>query len=220
MCQPHLVTPTPGWLRIARGVFALLGLAAIVESVRTTTGSLMNLFSYFTVESNVLAVVVLAVGAVAAPTGRAWAWFRGLATFAMVVTGLVYLLLLSGLSVGLTADWVNDVVHRLQPVVVLVDWILVGPVVRGVRRTVVWLAYPLAYFAYVLARGPSSGFYPYPFTDPTRPGGYGRVAIWAVVLAAAFAVLAWALGGVGDRLPRRHGDRGENPDRTREPVRS
>lgn len=67
---------TPGWLRIARGVFALLGLVALGESVRTTSGSLTNLFSYFTIESNVLAVLVLGVGALAAPTGPAWAWFR------------------------------------------------------------------------------------------------------------------------------------------------
>jgi hypothetical protein len=48
-----------------------------------------------------------------------------------------------------------------------------------------WLAFPLAYFAYSLIRGAAVGWYPYPFIDPRQSGGYGRVAVFAVVLAVS-----------------------------------
>ncbi|KAF0970311.1 hypothetical protein BPODLACK_01364 [Gordonia sp. YY1] len=41
----------------------------------------------------------------------------------MVITGIVYALLLSGVDVDVTYGWVNDVLHRIIPLVILVDWI-------------------------------------------------------------------------------------------------
>ena len=85
-------TSTPPVLRILRVAFAALAAVAVAAAdaaaVRTT-GSVGNLLSYFTIESNVLAVLVLAVGGIAAPAGPPSAWIRGLATLAMVVTGVV-----------------------------------------------------------------------------------------------------------------------------------
>ena len=191
--------------RIARAGFAALDVLAVGVALAHGTGSVANFLSYFTIESNLGAAVVLTVAAVAAPGGRAWAWIRGAATFCMVVTGIVYAVLLAGHDVGVIDPWVNTLLHQVMPAAVLLDWVLLGPAVRAPRRTLWWLAIPLAFFAYSLVRGPMADFYPYPFLDPRLPGGYPRVAAYAAGLAVVLAVLALAVGAVaavGDRVTR------------------
>ena len=200
-------------VRAARLGFAALGIAAIVEAVVDRTGGLVNFFSFFTIESNLVAIVVLLVGGAVDPRARGWAWVRGAVTFFMVVTGIVYAVLLANADVGLIAAWVNSVLHEVLPAVLLVDWlcfppwpfgpVVGGPVVGGSVDggrpwpALAWLAYPLAYLAYSLSRGAAVGWYPYPFLDPRHPGGYGRVALYCVVLAAMMALLALGIAAAG-----------------------
>jgi hypothetical protein len=184
-------------VRVARLAFAGLAIAAVVSAV-TSTDSLANFFSYFTIESNLLAIVVLLVGGAVNPQGSRWAYLRGAATLFMIITGIVYAALLANAEVGLVTPWIDDVLHRVIPVVMLVDWILFSPWTRGSLLSALgWLLAPLAYFAYSLLRGPIAGWYPYPFLDPRHPGGYGRVVIYAVVLAVAMALLALAVNAIG-----------------------
>lgn len=191
-------------LRVARAVVGLVDLFAIGTIAVTPKVDIVNLFSYFTIESNLIAIFVLLVGAIGDPRGPRWAYVRGAATLYLTITGIVYNTLLLNVSVGVTAAWVNDVVHRAVPLLLLLDWIVFSPWAR--TRYVValtWLAYPLAYVAYTLIRGPLANWYPYPFLDPRLAGGYGRVAIYSVVLAIVFALLALAVNAIG-RLRLRH----------------
>jgi hypothetical protein len=187
-------------VRIARLAFAGLGIAAIVSAVTATTGSLGNFFSYFTIESNMLAIAVLIVGGLLNPQSRDWAYLRGAATLFMIITGIVYAALLANAEVGLKTAWIDDTLHRVIPLVMLADWIFFSPWTRGSFAAALgWLAGPLAYFAYSLARGPIAHWYPYPFLDPRHEGGYGRVALYAVVLAAAVGLLAVGVNAIGRR---------------------
>ncbi len=82
----------------------------------------------------------------------------------------------------------------------LVDWILFSPWTRrSFLAALGWLLAPLAYFAYSLVRGPIAHWYPYPFLDPRHSGGYGRVALYAVVLAVAMGLLAVGVNAIGRR---------------------
>jgi hypothetical protein len=186
-------------VRIARLAFAALGIAAIVSALNTTINAgtgLGNFFSYFTIESNLLAIVVLIVGGAVNPQGRSWAYLRGAATLFMIITGIVYALLLANIEVGLKTAWIDDTLHRYLPLVMLADWILFFPWPRETFRAALgWLIAPLAYFAYSLLRGPIAHWYPYPFLDP-RPHGYGRVVIYAVVLAVAMGLLAIGVNAI------------------------
>lgn len=187
-------------VRIARLGFAGLGIAAIVSAVTATTGSLGNFFSYFTIESNMLAIVVLIVGGLVNPQSRNWAYLRGAATLFMIITGIVYAALLANAEVGLTTAWVDDTLHRVIPLVMLADWIFFSPWTRGsLVAALGWLTGPLAYFAYSLLRGPIAHWYPYPFLDPRHEGGYGRVTLYAVVLAGAMGLLAVGVNAIGRR---------------------
>jgi hypothetical protein len=66
------------------------------------------------------------------------------------------------------------------------------------QTALVWLVYPLAWFAYTLIRGSVADWYPYPFVDVSRHG-YGGVLLQALVFTAAFAVGAAAFVLIGDR---------------------
>jgi hypothetical protein len=192
-------------VRVARLAFAGFDVAAMCVAITVTTGSLINFFSFFTIESNLLAIVVLLVGGLFDPPSERWAYVRGAATLYMVITGIVYAALLANQEVGLAAPWVNSAMHQVTPVVLLVDWVCFPPWPRVSYRTALyWLAFPLIYFAYSLSRGAAVDWYPYPFLNPHHPGGYGRVALYAIVLAVVMALLALLVNAIGRWGRRRH----------------
>lgn len=88
--------------------------------------------------------------------------------------------------------------HKLFPVVIVLDWIVDPPSVRlSYRDSLYWLIYPLIWVGLTLVRGAADGWYPYPFLDPAD-GGYGQVAVTIVALIIGFFVIAGALIAVGD----------------------
>ncbi len=193
--------------RVAKVALALLGFSALVTEVATLVerGQLEvgNFLSYFTVEGNAFAVVVLLWSALAGDLGsRRLDLLRGASTLYMATTIVVFTVLLSGLDPArLTAvPWDNTVLHYLMPIGVTLDWLLDRPSRRiGFRVALPWLGVPLVYVAYSLVRGPLVDWYPYPFLDPST-GGYARVAIVSVVIAVVVAGFTWLV----TRVPPRH----------------
>lgn len=186
--------------------FGLLGLSAIVTEIAVIVerGNFnpANFFSYFTIESNILAVVALLASAFFVFAGKKSPWldyFRGAVTFFMIVTGIVFAVLLAGLeNAQLTAvPWDNTVLHYLMPIAVAVDWLMDRPARRlSFRRGLTWLIFPVAYLVYSLLRGAATGWYPYPFLDPAN-GGYGKVLITSLIIMIGGIVLIYAVTRVG-----------------------
>lgn len=179
--------------------FSGLALAAVgaqlVLGLRRETFSVPNFFSFFTVESNLIAAFAFLVTGVAAlrPAGRrTFALLRGLATLSMTMTGTIYFLLLRGLEASLQTPvpWVNTVLHYVMPLAVLVDWFITPPG-RRVRfgESLRWVVFPAAYVAYSLLRGAVVDWYPYPFLNPGEQG-YARVAFTCAVMLVAVVGLA------------------------------
>ena len=151
-------------LRVCRAFLALAALTAIGYDTAAGPGvSDADYFSYFTVLSNLFAAAMLLHGALRPARGRSGTveLLRGAAVVYILTTGIVYLLLLSGHAPAY--PWVNAVLHYLMPVAVTLDWLLDPPRVRlDPRRTVVlWMAFPLLYIIYTLARGAIVNWYPY-----------------------------------------------------------
>ncbi|WP_306365053.1 Pr6Pr family membrane protein [Nocardia sp. CC227C] len=199
---------TPRWIRLARIAFGLLGLFGLIwipaQNLGVADWSIANYFSYFTIQSNVIGVLALLVGGLLDPRSHRWQLFRGAATLYLVITGVVYAVLLANIDVMLQDKWLNDLMHRLLPIVILVDWLLVpSRLTVGARLVGVWLVYPVLYGVYTLVRGPIVDWYPYPFIDP-RGQGYWSMTFGLVILVVVFALLAVAvaaLGGIlGDRI--------------------
>jgi hypothetical protein len=186
-------------LRACRLLLALAALTAIGYDV--TAGpevSDADYFSYFTVLSNLFAVVMLIYGALGPEHGRSQTveLLRGAAVAYILTTGIVYLLLLSGRTPAY--PWVNAILHYLMPVAVTLDWLLSPPSVllRLVRTVLLWMAFPLAYILYTLVRGAIVGWYPYFFVNPHRSGGYLLVAgdclAVGIGIVALIAATTWA----------------------------
>jgi hypothetical protein len=166
-----------------------------------------NFFSFFTIQSNILAALTLVATAVVRTDERTWLFdaLRGAGTLYIAITGVVFALLLSGHQESLDTHigWVDFVVHKLIPLVVALDWVIDPPRHRlGLPVAAAWLAYPLLWFGYTLARGASEGWYPYPFVDVSTIG-YGGVLWRSVIFLVAFfgaAVVVMAAGNA--RRPR------------------
>ena len=184
-----------------RIVFALLGFGAIVTEIATLgeRGIFMpaHFFSYFTIESNLIAVGCLLLSALTLASERRndrVDLLRGSSTLNMIVVGIVFSLLLAGRQGELTAvPWDNTVLHYIMPVYVAFDWFVDLPKVRiSIRRALVWMTFPIAYVTYSLIRGYLIAWYPYPFLDP-REHGYLGVAITSFMIALVGVALIWLL---------------------------
>ena len=169
-----------------------------------------NFASFFTNQSNVIAAAFLLLAAwwslARRDDGeRPPVWLAALqvvaATF-MTVTCVVYNVLLRGTDTTCGAtphvEWSNEVMHVVVPAFVVLDLLLMT-VPRRVswRLLIVLVAYPALYAAYSLLRAPfvtapvggAAVWYPYPFLDPQAQGGWGGVALYVVVLAAAITAI-------------------------------
>lgn len=158
----------------------------------------LNLFSYFTVQSNLIAATVFAIGSYAILTRkRLGEWFgtlRGAAVLYMAVTAIVYALLLKNATDANTAlafDWRNFILHELMPFLIVVEWLVWPPRQSvSVQKAFVWLLFPVAWLAYTLYRAQIVHWYPYPFLDPNKVGSKVSVLLYIICIAVAFTGLA------------------------------
>ena len=196
-------------LAAVRAALAVLTVVAIGAQLASSAdaGVLvpLNFASYFTIQSNVIGVVVFLVGAARwrGPSTPGWDVVRGASALNLTVTFVVFALLLSNSDVDVALPWVNTVVHTLFPLAVIVDWLIDPPVAPiSWARSLRWLVYPLAWLVYTMVRGAIAGWYPYPFLDPAN-GGYGTVALYVVAILAFGLVVVAALRFAGNALAYR-----------------
>ena len=120
-----------GILRIAAGLLVLASIATqIIDEILHDAFKPDEYFSYFTIETSLINIVVLLVGGVLALRAR---WDSGLFTsirMAIVtyatVTAVVYAVLLRPIPpVGYVGpQWPNEVIHVIVPIFIGLDWLL------------------------------------------------------------------------------------------------
>lgn len=199
-----------GWVRGYRLIFAVVTFVAIGYQlwVRAQLPAFvaLNFFSFFTIQSNIIAALVLLWGALrdqSQPTPLRVDLVRGAAVTYMTITGVVYGLLLSDLQEQLqtTIPWVDVVLHRIIPLVMVFDWLIDPPDSSiTIRDGLYWLIYPLLYAIYTLVRGPFVNWYPYPFLDPNKVGGYGVVALYCVGITVGALLFVSLVVYIGQRF--------------------
>lgn len=192
------------FILIYRFGFAALVLIAIgvqlADGMSRPHFNIVNFFSFFTIQANILAATLFVVSGVMLARRKNSAHvdlMRSAATLYMLMTGIIFALLLSGIVAKLqtTLPWVNSVLHEIAPAVLLADW-LFDPPKQAItyRRALYWAIYPVAYAIYSLVRGAIVNWYPYPFLDP-RAEGYTRIALVSVIIAvvvmAGIALMSW-----------------------------
>lgn len=190
-------------IRTYRAAGGLAILAAVGYQVsrglEASHWSAADYFSYFTILSNLFAAGVLLSGALRGDGARSAGveLLRGAAVVYMLTTGIVYAVVLSGQDSA--TPWVNTIVHQVMPVVVALDWAIDPPRTRlPIRRTLVWLSFPLVYIVYTLIRGAVVDWYPYFFVNPNHSAGYLAVAGGCLAIGAGILALILLTTWVGN----------------------
>jgi hypothetical protein len=170
-------------------------------------GRTVNFFSYFTILSNILIVLALAMPSLAPHTALARFFMRPQVRAAIVayviVVAITYDLVLSGLlDLQGLARTVDIVLHDVMPFLFVLDWLLLVP--KGAlrfREIPAWLVFPAIYLAWTFLHGALSGFYPYPFVDAGALG-YARAGLNVIGLFALFLLLGIAMTTLDHLLAR------------------
>lgn len=174
------------------------------NSIQTFTETIIRFFSFFTILTNTLvAGYFLYISDKTLRQKNLHPYNLSTLTAITVyitIVGLVYQLLLrhAWQPTGLQKI-VDEMLHSLNPVLVIIYWLLNRKTgILKYNQIGFWLIYPLVYLAYVLLRGHISGFYPYPFLDVTNIGMQG-VIVNSIGMTALF-ILTSLLFVWGSRL--------------------
>jgi hypothetical protein len=201
--------PDRSWLRMLRLGVGLFVLAALVQKTYDATlpGSdvdIFQLYSEFTVQSNLVLGLVLIASAARrrARLPEWWDHLFGALVFYLVMTGIIYAVLVAPPDEpwwSWDMYWPQLAHHRLAPLFVTLDWLLVTRTVRGRWwRPVVWLSYPVAFLAFSWVRGALDGWYVYDFLDPTLDGGWPAALATTAQVLVAFLVVAFLVHATGN----------------------
>jgi len=161
----------------------------------------LRVFSFFTIQANMLSMIVSAVLA-RAPNRDSTAW-RILCQSALIgitITGIVYSTVLARVHEpkGWAQVSTNTVFHYIVPIMMVIGWLVFGARPRMNRSVVLSaLIWPVLWLGYTLAHGAASTWYPYPFVDVTTHG-YGQVVINCVLVLLVYLLVS-ALFAFGDR---------------------
>jgi len=187
---------TVGILRLIAGSTLIIALGfQIIEKILNNAMIADQYFSYFTIQSSFIAGAVLIVGGVSALSSAEDSVRYTLARMSIVtyavVTALVYNVLLRGIPYSgfHPSPWPGELMHVWIPIFILLDWLFSPgrPRLRWTGLRIV-IVYPLAWLAYTLIRGAITGWYPYPFLEPST--GWLIVATYVVGIAAFIVGLA------------------------------
>lgn len=162
----------------------------------------LNLFSYYTIQSNLLVAVAMVFSITALVKNQAdsslLVIFKSGTVLWILVTGIVYHLLLSRLVhfQGLMAFAVLSL-HYFTPLGMVINWLVFEK--KGRYRyifTLYWLSYPLLYLLGSWLRGWLTGFYPYWFINPTQPYPEGAGSMGTMLMIVGGLFLGFYLIGL------------------------
>jgi len=162
---------------------------------RSFIGAIIQIFSFFTIETNIL--VAVALTAVLIKPASKWGNFFSRTTVLtaitvyIVIVGLIYNIILRGLwkPEGLF-KLTDDLLHSVSPIMFVVLWLFFVPKEKiRWKEIFLWAIFPLVYLVYSLIRGYFTGDYPYNFID-ARVISYTQIMINSFFVLLAFLVIS------------------------------
>jgi hypothetical protein len=196
---------------IARGLAATILLVALVFQIveKTVNNDMVpgQYFMFFTIQGAMITITVLFLGGISALRLSVDSTPLTVARLSVlsyaVVTAVVYNVLLRGIPDEgfVTTPWPGEIMHVWIPIFIVLDWMLAPgrPAVKWNALGIV-VIYPLTWVAATLVRGAVTGWYPYPFLEPST--GVASVALYVVAIAA-FIVANASVGIVLARATHR-----------------
>ena len=194
--------------RVAAAIIALIAWAGLAIQFNATFASqeslgatLWILARFFTVLTNLIVAITftaLAFGRQVPPS------MLGGVTLAIALVGAVYMLLLRGLlELSGGALLADTLLHKVVPVLVPIWWLAFAPKDGLTNRDPwLWALYPLAYFAYAIARGLAGDKYPYPFMNVAEIG-WLRTLTNSALIALFFVLVGYFMLWLDRRVSRR-----------------
>lgn len=192
--------------RLWHGVLAALALVALIGQavlVLDTGASLVNFFSYFTIQSNLL--VLAAATAIALKPERSGTWWRRLrlaGLMGITVTGVVYTFLIGPyVSFDGAAWWYDKAFHYVVPLLAVIGHVAFRPRTGFRRGDLVVIVWPVVWLGYTMLRaeavGPSfaandgsASRYPYDFIDLDRHDS-AYVVVACIGVTVVMLAVAW-----------------------------
>src|SRR5664280_110702 len=187
-------------------VLVVQGSAVLDETLIPPLGArVVNYFSFFTIESNLLVLGTSCALAVnPAREGMTWRVLRMNAIVGITVTGVVHWFLLRPtLHLSGASFVVDKLLHVVIPLLTVLAWVAAGPREKLDGMVVVGnLVWPAVWAAYTLVRGAITAWYPYPFIDAGTLG-YPRTLVNIAGIAVLLTVVALLVVGAERMLARR-----------------
>ncbi|TPM41648.1 Pr6Pr family membrane protein [Mesorhizobium sp. B2-3-4] len=184
---------------LAVGLIALvlqfsITIPASMAAGRGLLGSIVFYFSFFTILTNIGAVLVYT--SLLSPSTYAWlpafagSRMRAGVAVSIALVSIVYVTVLAKLVQLQGLFLLCDVLlHYVAPALFVLWWVVSGADGRtrwsDISR---WVVYPVVYLAYVLVRAPIAGEVPYPFLDVAQNGA-ASVAVAALATTGLFLLL-------------------------------
>ncbi|ESY83070.1 hypothetical protein X740_03775 [Mesorhizobium sp. LNHC221B00] len=190
------------FLQVAGLIIGLAGLVlqfcitvpASMEAGRGLLGSVVFYLSFFTILTNIGAVLVHV--SLLSPTGYAWLpafagpRMRAGVAVSIAMVMIVYATVLARLWQPQGLFLLCDVLlHYVTPVLFVLWWLISGADGRTRWSDISWwVLYPIVYLIYALARAPLAGEVPYPFLDVAKNGS-GSVAMASLAITGLFLAI-------------------------------
>ena len=179
-----------GWFALIAQFYINIhsGLAAPSEII-------VRYFSYFTITTNLLVAIactslfinpLLGPGYFFSQQGTLTA-----ITVYILIVGIIYNLILRSLWNPQGLQWVVDeLLHSAIPLLFFGFWIIFAPKDELLWKDIwSWLIYPIVYMLFILIRGSTSNFYPYPFIN-IKVLGLNKVLANSMGIALAFILVS------------------------------
>ena len=175
-----------------------ISIQAYLHDGRSLPGALVEFFSYFTIQVNILTGLSLFALLLKPETrlnnffSRGYV-FTGVVLY-IIIVGLVYNTILRDIwhPVGLFR-LADELLHLVNPVLFVAYWLIfIRKQALKWTQALNWLWYPLLYVIYVLIRGALTQLYPYPFIDAGK-FGYSAIMINSLGLLVVFLLLGLLL---------------------------
>lgn len=189
----HIATVSVLWFGLILQI--AIAIPDYLQKGRTPGGTLVQLFSYFTILVNLLAAICLtALFNINSRLGKYFFQPIVLSAIALYITivGLVYNLILRGLwhPEGLFR-LADELLHSVNPALFVLYWVLYAPKANlKWMQALSWLWFPFIYSVYVFIRGSISHLYPYPFLNVDNLG-VSKVAVNSLLMLIAFLFIGF-----------------------------
>ncbi len=174
-----------------------ISIPSYMAAGRSLVNTLVQLFSFYTILSNLLIAVCL-TAILTAPKSKWGSFFLRetvltAITLYITIVAIIYNTVLRNIGhlEGLFKV-ANELLHVINPVLFIIYWLAFVPkAILKLKDVLPRLWFPFIYFIYVLIRGAISGDYPYPFLNVAK-AGYAQVMLNALILLPVI----WGLGAL------------------------